>query len=298
MRSSVSEALGPRESAVEDSVDAAPGLFSRGKDSAAGFVSAVPGMQSARTEASRAGTTARKLGARARSGGLASARKAIGSESIDSHRRAIDQNLTAADEADANHDFLTQSYQDGEFNVAEAAERGILKGTEQPAEGVSMIPVDAEGKVSYETATGEEATVDLNSRAQSIGENAQTLRNDASRSARRVKRIRAAQSAALVPGRAAISTGRAGQQVGRAGAQAGKASGIVFAGAMTQSPYAAYHIGTRGGKHLIGPGGEEQPVDSADEGDVDWSAHRAGSSSQSSTPPWEKESGGDTSETV
>jgi type IV secretion system protein TrbL len=67
---------------------------------------------------------------------------------------------------------------------------------------------------------------------------------------------------------------------------------------MTQSPYAAYHIGTRGGKHLIGPGAEEHPVGSADEGDVDWSAHRARDSSPSSAPPWGEDSGGEPSETV
>ncbi|MFC7197646.1 hypothetical protein ACFQL4_28355 [Halosimplex aquaticum] len=54
MRSSISDALGARESAVEDSVDSAPGLFSRGKDSAAGFVAGAPGVNTARSHANRA----------------------------------------------------------------------------------------------------------------------------------------------------------------------------------------------------------------------------------------------------
>ena len=296
MRSSISDALGTRESAVEDSVDSAPGLFSRGKDSAAGFVAGAPGVNAARSHANRASSAAKKLGSRAKSGGLGSARKAIGSESIDSHRRAISQNLAAADEADANRDFLTEAYQNGEFDVTEASNRGILTGSEEPATGVSTVTPDAEGKVTYETASGGSTTIDINDRAQSFGQQAVALRDDASKSARSVKRLRTAQSAAKAPGRAAITTGRASKQVGKTGVKAGKASGIVFAGAMTRSPYAAYNMGKRGGKHLIGPGNDEL-ADSASEADIDWAAQREGPS-QASDPPWENDTGSEQSETL
>ena len=296
MRSSISDALGTRESAVEDSVDSAPGLFSRGKDSAAGFVADAPGVNAARSHANRASSAAKKLGSRAKSGGLGSARKAIGSESIDSHRRAISQNLAAADEADANRDFLTEAYQNGEFDVTEASSRGILTGAKEPATGVSTKTPDADGKVIYETTSGGSTTIDINDRAQSFGQQAAALRDDASKSARSVKRLRTAQSAAKAPGRAAITTGRASKQVGKTGVKAGKASGIVFAGAMTRSPYAAYNMGKRGGKHLIGPGNDEL-ADSASEADIDWAAQREGPS-RASDPPWENDSGGEQSETL
>ena len=296
MRSSISDALGTRESAVEDSVDSAPGLFSRGKDSAAGFVAGAPGVNAARSHANRASSAAKRLGSKAKSGGLGSARKAIGSESIDSHRRAISQNLAATDEADANRDFLTEAYQDGEFDVTEASSRGILTGAEEPATGVSTVTPDAEGKVTYETTSGGSTTIDINDRAQSFGQQAAALRDDASKSARSVKRLRTAQSAAKAPGRAAITTGRASKQVGKTGVKAGKASGIVFAGAMTRSPYAAYNMGKRGGKHLIGPGNDEL-ADSASEADIDWAAQREGPN-QASDPPWENDSGGEQSETL
>ena len=296
MRSSISDALGTRESAVEDSVDSAPGFLSKRKGSVAGLVSAAPGVNAARSHASRAGSTAKKLGSRAKSGGLGSARKAIGSESIDSHRRAISQNLAAADEADANRDFLTEAYQDGEFDVTEASSRGILTGAEEPATGVSTVTPDAEGKVTYETTSGGSTTIDINDRAQSFGQQAAALRDDASKSARSVKRLRTAQSAAKAPGRAAITTGRASKQVGKTGVKAGKASGIVFAGAMTRSPYAAYNMGKRGGKHIIGPGNDELD-DSASYADLDWAAQREGPS-QASDPPWENDSGGEQSETL
>jgi len=296
MRSSISDALGTRESAVEDSVDSAPGFLSKRKGSVAGLVSAAPGVNAARSHASRAGSTAKKLGSRAKSGGLGSARKAIGSESIDNHRRAISQNLAAADEADANRDFLTEAYQDGEFDVTEASSRGILTGAEEPATGVSTVTPDAEGKVTYETTSGGSTTIDINDRAQSFGQQAAALRDDASKSARSVKRLRTAQSAAKAPGRAAITTGRASKQVGKTGVKAGKASGIVFAGAMTRSPYAAYNMGKRGGKHLIGPGNDEL-ADSASEADIDWAAQREGPN-QASDPPWENDSGGEQSESL
>lgn len=124
---------------------------------------------------------------------------AVGSQSIDAHRETIAQNTKAADEADSNRDFLTEAYQNGEFDVTEAADRGILTGTEEPAEGVTTITPDSEGKATFPTAAGGETTVDLNDRAQSLGQRAAALREGASRSARSVKRIKAAQSAAKVP---------------------------------------------------------------------------------------------------
>jgi type IV secretion system protein TrbL len=92
-------------------------------------------------------------------------------------------------------------------------------------------------------------------------------------------------------------TVRAGKRVGSAGIQTGKASGIVFAGAMTRSPYAAYQIGKRGGKHLIGPGSNLQSDDPSDATDVDWSNQRDGPE-QAAEPPWDDDAGGEPSETV
>lgn len=97
--------------------------------------------------------------------------------------------------------------------------------------------------------------------------------------------------------RAAVSTGRSGKRVGKAGIQTGKAGGIVFAGAMTRSPYSAYQIGKRGGKHLIGPGASPQPDESSEDADIDWSTQRDGPG-QATTPPWDDDTGGDPSETV
>jgi type IV secretion system protein TrbL len=298
MRSSVSEALGTRESAVENSVDSAPGLFTRGKDSAGGLVAGSPVVSTARTHAGRAGSAARKFGSKAKSRGVASARRAVGTESIDSHRKAISQNLDAADEAEANRDFLTDAYQNGEFNVAEAANRGILTGDEAPADEVSTVIPNADGEVAYKTAAGQEMTIDLNDRAQTFGQRAVSLRDNASKSARSVKRIKAAQTAAKTPGRAAISTGRAGKQVGKTGVQAGKASGIVFAGAMTRSPYAAYNMGKRGGKHLIGPGSEGSLTNPSDEDDIDWTTKREDGPGQATDPPWDEDTRGEPSETL
>jgi type IV secretion system protein TrbL len=179
--------------------------------------------------------------------------------------------MNAVAEADANRDFLTEAYQSGEIDVAKAADRGILSGSERPAEGVSTVSIDPHGNVTYPTTKGAEAMVNINDRAQHLGEQAQTLREDASKSARSVNRIRTAQAAAKTPARVALSGGRATKRVGNTGVQVGKASGVVFAGAMTQSPYAAYQIGKRGGKHLIGPGASTQPNDSSDDTDIDWS---------------------------
>jgi type IV secretion system protein TrbL len=240
-------------------------------------------MNAARSHASRAGSSAKKLGSKAKSGGVTGARKAIGTESIDNHRRSIRQNLAAADDADANREFLAEAYQDGEFDVTEASSRGALTGAEKPATGVSTVTPDAEGNVTYETASGGSTTININDRAQSFGQQAAALRDDASKSARSVKRLRTAQSAAKAPGRAAVTTSRASKQVAKTGVKTGKASGIVFAGAMTRSPYAAYNMGKRGGKHLIVPGHDEL-ADSASEADIDRLAQREGPSQASDHP--------------
>ena len=298
MRSSVSDALGTRESAVEDGIDTAPGIFSKDLDYARNKVASAPGVGAALSHAGRASSTAKKLGSKTKRGSVAGVRRAIGTESIDSHRKAISQNLDAADEADTNRDFLTESYQNGEFDVTEASDRGILSDAEKPAEGSSTLSPDAEGKVTYETAGGEETTIDLNDRAQDLGQRAATLREDASKSARSIKRIRAAQTVAKTPGQAAISTGRAGKHVGKTGVQAGKASGIVFAGAMTRSPYAAYNMGQRGGKHLIGPGTRDELADSAHEPDIDWTVRQEEGPGQASAPPWDDDTGEGQSESM
>jgi len=204
--------------------------------------------------------------------------------------------MDSAAETDANRDFLSEAYQSAEVDIAEASNRGILAGSEQPADGVSTVVPDTEGNVTYETAAGGETTMNINDRAQQLGEEAHTLREDASKSARSVKRIKIAQAAAKTPGQAAVSTGRVGKRVGKASIQTGKASGIVFAGAMTRSPYAAYQIGKRGGNHLIGPGASSQPDDSSDDADIDWSTQRDGPG-QATDPPWDDDHDG-SSETV
>jgi type IV secretion system protein TrbL len=236
----------------------------------------------------------KKLGSKVKAAGVIGARKAVGSESIDAHRRTISQKMDAAAEADANHDFLTEAYQNGEFDVAEAADRGILTGSDRPVDGISTVIPDAEGNATYETVTGEETTMNINDRAQQLGEEAQTLRADASKSARSINRVRTAQAAAKTPGRVAVSTGRFGKRVGRAGVQTGTASGIIFAGAMTRSPYAAHQIGKRGGKHLIGPGTSPLLDDSSDDADIDGSTQRDGPG-QAMDPPWDDDAGGGTS---
>ena len=297
MRNSISDALSTREPPVEDDIEPASGVISKAREYTGGKIAAVSGIQAARSQASRARTTAKGLKSKTKSAGLAGARKAVGAQSIDAHRKTITDNLSAADEADAGRAFLTEGYQNGEIDIAEAADRGILAGSERPAEGASTVAPDPDGWVTYPTAEGGEATVNLNDRAQQLGEQAYTLREDASKSARSVKRIRTAQTAAKTPGRATASTSRAGKRVGKAGVQTGKASGIVFAGAMTRSPYAAYQIGKRGGKHLIGPGAGPQPDDSSDDADIDWSSRRDGPG-QATNPPWDDDAGGEPSETV
>jgi len=297
MRNSISDALSTREPPAEDSLDTAPGALSIDKDSAWRKAAGVPGVRTARTTASQTSAAVKKLGSKAKGTGVTGARKAVGSESIDAHRRTISQKTDAAAETDANRDFLAEAYQDGKVDIAEAADRGILTGSERPADGISTVVPDAEGNVTYEAAAGGETTMNINDRAQQLGEKAHTLREDASRSARSVKRIRTAQAAAKTPGQAAVSTGRAGKRVGKASVQTGKAGGIVFAGAMTRSPYAAYQIGKRGGKHLIGPGASPQPDDSSDDADIDWSTRRDGPG-QTTDPPWDDDTEGGSSETV
>jgi type IV secretion system protein TrbL len=296
MRNSISDALSTREPPVEDKVDPASGVVAKAREYTGGKVASASGVQTARSRASRARTTAKGLGSKTKSVGLAGARKAVGAQSIDTHRKTIAENLDAADEADANREFLSEAYQNGEVDLAQAADRGILTGSEQPAEGISTVAPDPNGRVSYPTAGGGEATVSINDRAQQLGEKAHTLREDASRSARSVKRIRTAQAAAKAPGQAAVSTGRTGKRIGKAGVQTGKASGVVFAGAMTRSPYAAYQIGKRGGKHLIGPGDNPQPDNSSNDADIDWSTRRDGPG-QATEPPWDDDRG-EPSETV
>lgn len=297
MRNSISDALSTREPPAEDSVDTAPGALSVNKDAihrkAAGF----PGVKAARTTASQTSSTMKKLGAKARDSGVIGARKVVGSESIDAHRRTISQQMDAAAEVDANRDFLTEAYQNGEFDVAEAADRDILTGSEQPVDGVTAVVPDAHGRVTYPSTEGGEATININDRAQRLGEQARAFREEASKSARSVKRIRTAQVAAKAPGQVAVSTGRAGKRVGKAGVQTGKASGIVFAGAMTRSPYAAHQIGKRGGKHLIGPGNNPQSDGSAEDADIDWSTQRDGPG-QATDSPWDEDTGEEPSETV
>lgn len=276
MRSSISDALSTREPPAEDSVDPAPGTISANREAIRRKAAGLPGVGAARTTAGQTSAAIKNLGSKAKDIGVYSARKTIGAESIDVHRRTISQRMEAAGEADSNRDFLTEAFQSGNLDLEQAADRGILSESETPASGVSTVVPDADGEVSYETSTGGEARINLNDRAQMFGQKAHTLREDASKSARSVKRIKAAQAAVKAPGKAAVSTGRAGKRVGNAGIRTGKASGIVFAGAMTGSPYAAYQIGKRGGNYLIGPGARRPTEDSSEDGDVDWSAHREG----------------------
>ena len=296
MRSSISDALSTREPPVEDKVEPALSPFSKAKNYAGRKLTGISGVQTTSSQASRARSTAKEVGTKTKSAAVTGARKAVGAQSIDAHRKTIAENLSIADEADANREFLTEAYQNGEFDVVEAADRGILTGPEQPAKGVSTVTPDTEGTVTYASSEGEEATINLNDRAQHLGKKAHTLREGASKSARKVKRIRTAQTAAKTPGRAAVSTGRAGKQIGKAGVQTGKASGVVFAGAMTRSPYAAYQIGKRGGKHLIGPGGSPQPDDSSSKTDIDWATQRDGPGEGTDLPL--DDDRGETSETV
>jgi len=205
--------------------------------------------------------------------------------------------MDAAAEADSNRDFLTEAYQSGGLDVTEAADRGILTGADQPAERISTVAPDADGTVTYETPTGEKTTININDRAQQFSEEAQTLRENASKSARSVKRIRTAQVATKASGQAAVSAGRVGMRGGKAGVKTGKASGIVFAGAMTRSPYAAHQIGKRGGKHLIGPGNNPHSDDSTEDSDIDWSTQRDGPG-QATDSPWDGDAGEESSETV
>jgi type IV secretion system protein TrbL len=297
MRSSISDALSTREPPAEDSVDPAPGVFSVNKDALHNKSMSVPGVRTARKTAGQTGAKMKKLGSQARRTGVSSARKIVGSESIDGHRKMISQQMDTAAEADGNRDFLTEAYQSGEIDIATAADRGILSGSERPAEGISTVSVDPDGNVTYPTTKGAEASVNINDRAQHLGEQAQTLREDASKSARSVNRIRTAQVAAKTPARVALSGGRATKRVGNTGVQVGKASGVVFAGAMTQSPYAAYQIGKRGGKHLIGPGASTQPNDSSDDTDNDWSARHEGPE-QAMGQRLTDDAGGEPSETL
>ncbi len=297
MRNSISDALSTREPPVEDKVSPASGVVSKAREYTGGKVASMPGLQAARSQVSQARTTAKGLGSKTKNTGLAEARKAVGTRSIDAHRKAIAENLDAVDEADSNRDFLTDAYQNGEINLSEAADRGILTGSDQPAEGISTVVPAADGTVTYETSAGEETTMNINNRAQQFSEQAQSLRENASKSARSVKRIRTAQVAAKAPAQVAVSTGRAGKRVGKAGVQTGKASGIVFAGAMTRSPYAAHQIGKRGGKHLIGPGNNPQSDESSDDADIDWSTQRDGPG-QATDSPWDDDDIGEPSEMV
>ena len=298
MRNSITDALQAQEPPVEKKVDAADGALSRRVNYAQQKAANAPGVQSVRSQATRATTAAKSAGSAVKNTGMAGARKAVGSESIDAHRKQISQNMNAASEAEGHRDFLTDSYQAGEFDVSEAADRGVLTEAERPAEGVSSVTPSVEGEVTYETASGDEATVNVNDRAQNFSQKAQSLREDASRSALSIKRIQTAQSIAQSPGRAATTAGRAGKRVGKAGVKTGKASGIVFGGAMTQSPYAAYMLGKRGGNHLIGPGRESpsQQNDSADNVDDDWTPQRKGIEQGADIQA--EDAGGDSSEAV
>ena len=298
MRNSITDALRAHEPAVEDDIDPADGALSKRMNYAKQTAAAVPGVQSARTQAGRATNAAKSAGVKMRSSGMAGARKAVGSESIDAHRKQISQNMSAASEAEGHRNFLTDSYQAGEFDVVEAANRGVLTEAERPAEGVSSVTPSVEGEVTYETASGGEATVNINDKAQNFGQKAHSLREDASQSALSIKRIQTAQSIAQSPGRAATTAGRAGKRVGKAGVKTGKASGIVFGGAMTQSPYAAYMLGKRGGNHLIGPGLEShsQQTNSADDVNDEWAPQRKGIEQGADLQA--EDAGGDSSETV
>jgi type IV secretion system protein TrbL len=291
MRNSISDALSTREPPVEKEVDPASGPFGKAKGYAERKVSNVPGVQAMHSQASRANTTGGRLGSKTKEIGLAGARKATGAQSIDAHRKTIADKLRAADEADANREFLTEAYQNGEVDVTEANDRDILTGSEQPAESASTVTPDPDGMVTYPTADGGRAMVNINDRAQHLSQQAQILREDASKSARSVKRIRTAQAAAKTPGRAAVSTSRAGRQAGKASVQTAKAGGIVFAGAMTRSPYAAYQIGKRGGNYLIGPGSSPQSHSSSDDPDIGWSTRRD-SPRRATDSQWDDDSGG------
>ena len=67
---------------------------------------------------------------------------------------------------------------------------------------------------------------------------------------------------------------------------------------MTRSPYAAYKMGQRGGKHLIGPGVSDELADSANEPDIDWTVRQEEGPGQASTPPWDDDTGGGQSESM
>ena len=67
---------------------------------------------------------------------------------------------------------------------------------------------------------------------------------------------------------------------------------------MTRSPYAAYNMGQRGGKHLIGPGASDELADSADEPDIDWTVRQEEGPGQASAPPWDDDTGGGQSESM
>jgi type IV secretion system protein TrbL len=66
---------------------------------------------------------------------------------------------------------------------------------------------------------------------------------------------------------------------------------------MTRSPYAAYQIGKRGGKHLIGPGANSPSGDSSDDADIDWSTRRDSPEPATETP-WGDDAGGEPTESL
>jgi type IV secretion system protein TrbL len=57
-------------------------------------------------------------------------------------------------------------------------------------------------------------------------------------------------------------------------------------------------MGTRGGKHLIGPGANDELADTVDESDIDWTARQEEGPGQASAPPWDDDTSREPSETM
>ncbi|WP_424016330.1 hypothetical protein ACOZ4N_00945 (plasmid) [Halorientalis pallida] len=174
------------------------------------------------------------------------ARSAVGSNLIDGFRAKETDLSQKAVKYQENAGMLHMAQEDGEIDVHEAAERGLIESSDGPAPNETTVPVNEAGTMSdgrpaytaeYEGADGEQKSFNLTEAHDEQLEAANKAGGKADDAAKAASAISDVQSGTKS---AAVKTGKsAGGFVGKS-AKIGTAAMV---GGVTQSPYLGYHVG-------------------------------------------------------
>ena len=159
---------------------ALPGGQDRGRGSggakssgaAAGSGSSTSGGSGSSAGASRNGTSSLGERMRERAGQTVNKATEYAPDAVSERASAARERLSQvrpsrrAAQAQQRKQYVTNSLRDREVELGEAYERGVL--VDEPANPDRVVPVDDEGRISYTTARGQRATVNLQSQRQTL----------------------------------------------------------------------------------------------------------------------------------